>query len=77
MTGKLTDLFSRAKLVIQDEGLVKFSRTALSFAQRQLFLYETYYLHEHTLKDRNETEYMPRLHDFSLKVISVNREVDE
>ena len=72
-----TDLFLRARQVIQDEGLVRFARTALSFVRRQLLLCETWYLSEQTLKERNEAEYLPKVQDFLLKIITSNQEVDE
>ncbi len=80
MTSKLTDLFSRAKLVIQDEGLIAFVRKAFAFVVRNVFRYETYYLRERStasIAGLNEADFMPKISDFAIKIISSNQEVDE
>ncbi len=79
MIGKLTDLFERAKQVIQYEGLLAFVRQGFAFVVGNVFRYETYYLLERStasIAGLNEADFMPKISDFALKIISSNREVD-
>ncbi len=80
MTSKLTDLFSRAKQVIQNEGWFAFVRQGFAFVVGNVFRYETYYLLERStasIAGLNEADFMPKISDFALKIISSNQEVDE
>jgi len=44
---------------------------------RYLFKYESFYLYEHTLKERNEADFLPRTRDFTLKIVSTKQQADE
>jgi len=39
--------------------------------------YGTFYLYKHTLKERIEADFMPRIRDFTLKVVSTNKQADQ
>jgi len=77
MIHKLIGLFVRAKLIIRNEGIVALIGRGFSFIKRHIYFSETYYLYEHSARERDESAYMPRTQDFTLKIVSSNREVDE
>ncbi len=79
MISKLTDLFERAKQVIQDDGWFAFVRNGFAFVVGNVFRYENYYLNERStasVAGLNEADFTPKISDFALKIISSNREVD-
>jgi RimJ/RimL family protein N-acetyltransferase len=84
MSSSVKGRFSRAQEILRTEGLTAlFGKTPryllwkLGRLGRYLFEYRVCYLYEHTMKERNEADYLPRLPDFTLKIISTNEEADE
>jgi len=74
---RISWLLKRAKEILQTEGFIPLVRRGFSFVGNQLFSYRTYYLFEHTLKERNETEFFPKMQNFVLKMISATQELEE
>lgn len=74
---RVMETVRRAKQILQTEGFLSLLRHVLSFLNRGCFQYETYYLYEHTLKERNEAEFMPKIQNFTFKIVSNNQQADE
>ena len=75
-----TVLFTRAKQILQTEGLVPLVRRGFPFVVTSFFRYRTYALYEYALVDiqkLNEADFMPKIDNFTLKIISTNQEADE
>jgi len=74
MIHTLSVLFSRAKDIFQTEGL----RPLLSrgFA-RYFFQYRTFYLYKRSVIERNEADFLPRIQNFTVKIVSTNQQADE
>jgi hypothetical protein len=70
-------LLLRAKEILQTEGLLPLLGRGLVFLVGRFFRYENYYLYEHTLKERNEADFLPRIQDFTFKIVSTNPQADE
>lgn len=71
-------ILRRAKHIFQTEGLPSLLRQGVKFLNRgHLFHHETYYLYEHTLKERNEADFMPKTNNFTFKIVSSAQQVDE
>jgi len=74
-------LLRRAREIFQTEGLLPLVRRGLVFLVGHLFRYENYYLYEHTLEDtlkeRNEADFLPRIQDFTFKIVATNQQADE
>ena len=77
MTGSLSPVLRRAKDIFQTEGLIPLLGRSFDFVRRWFFEYGDYYLYEHTLKETNEADFMPRIHDLTFKIIHNNQEADE
>jgi len=77
MMSRLTALLGRAKEILQQEGLTPLLRRGFGFVAGWFFQYGTYYLYEHTLKQRNGADFIPRLQNFTFKMVSTNQEADE
>ena len=43
----------------------------------QFFKHETYYLYEHTLAERNEADFTPKIQDFTFKIVATKQQADE
>lgn len=77
MLHRLSAKLAAAKDILQTEGAVSLLRRGFDFSRRSLFQHGRYYLYEHSLEERNEADFMPRIHDFVFKIISSNEEADE
>jgi len=70
-------LLRRAKEIFQTEGLLPLLRRGSVFLAGYFFRYDNYYLYEHTIKERNEADFLPKMQDFTFKVITTTRQADE
>lgn len=70
----LSVLFARAKNAFQTNGLTAVLSRGFAFL---IFHYGTYYLYEHTIKEENEADFVPRIENFTFKIVSNHREADE
>lgn len=77
MIHRLTALFRRAKRVFQTKGLVPLLRKGFAFLVDYFFKYETLYLYEHTMKERNEADFLPKVQNFTFQVVSTNQQANE
>ncbi len=80
MMSRPTELFTRAKQILPTEGLMPLVRRALSFVVGHFFQYGTCYLYEYhteTIRNLNQADFMPKIDDFTLKIVSTNQEAEE
>jgi len=77
MISELVSMLNRASDILRREGLTPLIVRGFDFTRRRLFLYGHYYLYEHTLNERNEADFMPRIHDFTFRIVHNNEEADE
>jgi len=75
--GRLIALLRRAREIFQTEGLLPLVRRGLVFLVGHLFRYENYYLYEHTLEERSEAGFLPKIQDFTFKIVTTNQQADE
>ena len=76
MIRRLAVLFGRAKRIFQTEGWIPLLKQSLKFFVGLFFQYKTYYLYEYRFKEMNETDFVPKIHDFTFKIVSTNQEAD-
>jgi len=72
-------LLRRARQILRTEGLIPLVRQGFPFVAGPFFRYQTYYLYEHTprnIRILNETDFMPKIDNFNLKIVSTNEEAD-
>jgi hypothetical protein len=76
---RLRVLFRRAKQILQTEGLWTVLRRGLEFFR--VFQYGTHYLYEshpiEDLKRMNEADFVPKIQNFTFRIVSSNQEADE
>ncbi len=80
MMSRPTVLFTRAKQILQTEGLIPLVRQASAFVVRRSFSCGTSYLYEYATENvpkLDEADFMPKIDDFTFKIISTNHEADE
>ena len=77
MKNTLSALFIRAKDIWQKEGLISLLRRGRTFLAQRTFRYGTYYLYEHTIRERNEADFMPKIKEYTFKIVHTNQETDE
>ena len=78
MISKFVAILKRANDILRTEGLKTLLKRGFAFARVFFFDYGEYFLYEHPLLvERNENDYLPKIKDFTLKIISSNKEADE
>jgi hypothetical protein len=70
-------LLRRAREIFQTEGLLPLLRRGFIFLIGYVFRYQRYYLYEHTMKPRNEADFIPENRDFIFKMVTTTRQADE
>jgi hypothetical protein len=70
-------LLRRAKEILQTEGLLPLLRRGFIFLVGYFFRYQRYYLYEHTIKPRNEADFLPKTRDFTFEIVTTTRQADE
>ena len=70
-------LVKRAKRVWQTEGLLFLLTHGLTYLTNYFVAYEKYYLYKYTMKERNEAGFMPKIQNFTFKIVSTNQQADE
>ena len=70
-------LFTRVKDILRTEGLISLVNRVAAFLIRSFFRYRTFYLYEHTMGNHNEADFMPRMQDFTFKLVSTNQQASE
>jgi len=76
----MVSVFRRSKDIVDREGYGGLFHRILTFLPRRNLLgmkYEARYYYEHTLKEREPAEFLPRIRDFSLHIIRTTQEADE
>ena len=77
MISRLGVLLRRARDILQTEGLTPLLTRGFDFVKAPLFQYGNYYLYQHTPKERNEADFMPRIQDFTFRMVATSEEADE
>jgi RimJ/RimL family protein N-acetyltransferase len=68
---------TRVKNILRNEGTVALVRQLFSFAVHFLYQCETYYLHEHTMVERNEGDFLPKVKNYVVEIVRSNRDAEE
>jgi hypothetical protein len=81
MLCKLKQLFTRAKSILQTEGLPPLLMRGFKLLIGYFFQYGNYYLYEtdisKVLKQNNEQDLIPDIPNFTLKIVSTNEQGDK
>ena len=77
ITAKLQALIRRSKGIYQQEGFISFLGHVYDYIATRSLKYEKYYLYEHTLKERNEVDFIPRIQNCKLIIIHNQNMADE
>jgi len=78
---RISWLLKRAKYVCQTEGLIPLVGRGIRFVLRRFVRYQTYYLYETdlqgTFRERTEAYVLPKIQNFTFKVVSTRQQADE
>ncbi|MGB2798888.1 MAG: hypothetical protein WBC55_03345 [Dehalococcoidia bacterium] len=72
-------IFKTTKEIYQREGLAPLLKRAFAFAAGHLVQYRRFYLFEFptkNIKHLTESDFMPKIDDFTLKIVSIKQEAD-
>ena len=77
MISRLTILFQGAKYILQTEGLRSLIGKVFSFLKVRFLQYGTCYLYHEALEEKNEADFLPKIQNYSLKIVCNNQQADE
>ena len=77
MIGSVYALLRRAKDILDSEGLGPLLVRGFHLLRGWMFRYGTYDLFEHSLEERDESQFLPRIDDFTLQIVRSNEEADQ
>ena len=66
-------LLSRAMGILRREGPVEVIRRGLRYLSQSLFRYGAFHLYEHSIEERDEDRFRPRIQDFVFRIVSSKR----
>ena len=78
--GRQAELFRRAKHIRKTEGLIQLVRRGFTIVVGHFFWYRRSYLFEYAtenVRKLNEADFMPKIDNFTLKIVSSNQEADK
>jgi hypothetical protein len=70
-------LLKRAQILLKTGGFATLIKQGFIFLAGYLFQRGNYYLYEHDLKEMAESEFLPRIRDYTFRIISSNKQADE
>jgi hypothetical protein len=76
---RIADLYRKAKQIYHTDGFVSLVRRGFAFLLYCFFEYRTYYIYMDHLKDLPDldgADFLPRIGNFTLKLVSSNEEAD-
>ena len=76
MLKAMIELIPRAREVLREEGVRSVLTRGLPIVRSWFFEYGNYYLYEHILEDGNEADFLPKINNFTFRIVSSNEEAD-
>ena len=77
MGKKSSSLFRTAREILRKDGAGIMISRGLVYLAHRLFQYATFYVYEHSMKERNETDLLPSLQNLTVKIVSSNEEANK
>lgn len=77
MKSTVTTIATMVKDILQREGVVSLLRRGFAFMRQYFFQYGTFYVYEHTMKERNEADFLPKIQNFTVHIVHTNQQADE
>lgn len=73
----MKNIIYRAKYIYQHEGPAVLLRQIALFISQHVFQYGHHYLYEHTMAERDENDFIPKIKDFTLHKVTSAEQADE
>ena len=70
-------LLERVRSIIQTEGIPALFKRAAVFITDHCFQYGKFYIYQHSVRERNESDFLPRIEDFTFHIVTSNEQADE
>jgi len=73
----LNVLLSRAMGILRKEGPLVLIRRGLKYVSQSLFRYGTFYLCEHSIEQRDEDQFRPKVQSLTFRIVATNEQADD
>jgi hypothetical protein len=77
MLDKLTRIFTGVRAALKHEGIISTISRGFIYIIRQLIRVDDYYIHVGKIPEEPEENFLPKVNNYCVRVISTNREADE
>lgn len=72
-----TEYLNRARYIYQSEGAISLLRRLFTHLFSQIFAWEEYYFFQNFVGELNEADFLPKVKDFTFKIITSNETADD
>jgi len=73
----ITEYLNRARYILRSEGAISLLRRLFPYLFSQIFSWEEYYVRQHFVAELNEADFLPKVKDFTFKLITSNEMADD
>jgi hypothetical protein len=73
----ITEYLNRARYILRNEGTISLLRRTFSYLSSYIFLCDEYYVVQYFVGELNEADFLPRVEDFTFKLITSNEMADD
>jgi len=70
-------ILRRARDILKTEGRSTLFKRSFDFMTSWLFKQDSFYLYEHTIRERGEADFMPEITDFNFRIVRNNDEAED
>lgn len=68
----ITEYLNRARYILRNEGSISLLRRTFLYLSSLIFRYKEYYVRQHFVGELNEADFLPKVKDFTFKLITSN-----
>jgi hypothetical protein len=73
----IREYWNRARYILRSEGAIPLLKRLFTYLAFQIFCRQEFYVRHHFVGELNEADFLPRIKDFSFKLITSNEMADE
>ena len=73
----IEERLNRARYILRSEGAISLLRRLFSYLFSQIFCCQEFYVRHHFVGELNEADFLPRVKDFTFKLITSNEMADD
>jgi hypothetical protein len=73
----IAEYLNRARYILRNEGIISLLRRIFLYLSSHIFCYKEYYVGQYFTRELNEADFLPKVRDFTFKLITSNEMADD